>query len=327
MIKKILGFLNIFLSLKIKFFKPEKADILLYDQGIRFNYLFQKSFEDIKFQIFYKRLEDDIDITFYNIKNFLKEDIKTISIQRCARESKEFKNFNNYKKKLIADYVLLFSMNQKKFYRKYIKAKYLEIGSFQNNFYKKKNKTNKKLILLISQFLEQFKLSKQFEHEKKIVQFLKMYCKKNKYNFKILIKNLSGYDFLKDEINRSPSIYLKYFQFLNKNNLILNQGMKTNYYFLDDSKLVIFIDSSLGEEAASRKNKVLRIPFLKKFNKESKSYEVFFLKDFNSFEKKINQTISGDKKIYLNNLKSNGLIKFNEDNKILKNLVYKILNK
>ena len=58
MIKKILGFLNIFLSLKIKFFKPEKADILLYDQGIRFNYLFQKSFEDIKFQIFYKRLEE-----------------------------------------------------------------------------------------------------------------------------------------------------------------------------------------------------------------------------------------------------------------------------
>ena len=99
---------------------------------------------------------NDIDITFYNIKNFLKEDIKTISIQRCARESKEFKNFNNYKKKLIADYVLLFSMNRKKFYRKYIKAKYLEIGSFRNNFYKKKNKTNKKLILLISQFLEQF---------------------------------------------------------------------------------------------------------------------------------------------------------------------------
>ena len=41
---------------------------MLYDQGVRFNYLFIKSFKNITFEIFYKRFEKiNLYILFYTI--------------------------------------------------------------------------------------------------------------------------------------------------------------------------------------------------------------------------------------------------------------------
>ena len=116
---------SILFGLKFTLIKPRSADILLYDQGVRFNFLFIKSFKNLKFEIFYKRYEkinlyilllvifkggiknikqnylityvkivnpkiivtsNDVDVKFYTIKNYFKH-IKVIAIQRSFKEN------------------------------------------------------------------------------------------------------------------------------------------------------------------------------------------------------------------------------------------------
>lgn len=358
----------IFFGFKFTLIKPNRADILLYDQGVRFNFLFIKSFKNLKFEIFYKRYEkinlyilllvifkhgikninhnylityiqivnpkiivtsNDVDIRFYTIKNYLKH-IKVIAIQRSFKEKHEFNLFKLGKKNYSADYILLFSLNQKKYFDKYIMSKYVKIGSFVNNFYPKK-KIKKKQILLISQFIQDFKNKKQFFHEKKLLRFLVNYCDKKNLKLKILIKNLSGYNYEKEKDYKSALIYREYFNFINSKSIILQSKSKTNYDYLDENILVIFMDSALGLECISRKNKTLRVPLLKTKSGYSDpllgkiKYDTLNLENYFKFEKKLDQINDYNENLYLKKFNSNDLLHYDQNNLILKKIVKNLI--
>ena len=58
MIKDFFYFLKVFFKCRFKFQKPEKAEILLYDQGLLFNQHFIKNFSEVNIEILYTRLEE-----------------------------------------------------------------------------------------------------------------------------------------------------------------------------------------------------------------------------------------------------------------------------
>ena len=88
----------------------------------------------------------DYNPTFYQLKSILNDpSIKLIAIQSSHRTKKNYKEFkaknlNQYS----ADYILLHSKQYKQYYEKYIKSKYLVVGSFKNNSIKKVNGTDNK---------------------------------------------------------------------------------------------------------------------------------------------------------------------------------------
>lgn len=365
--KKII---SIIFGSKFIFQSPKKANILLYDQGVRFNNLFMKSFKNRKFEIFYKRFEkinlyvliltllksgyknlkqnylknyikivnpklvvtsNDVDILFYTIKKLVKK-IKTIAVQRSFREINEFNLFKSKKKnEYCADYVFLFSSNQKKIFKRFISSKFIEIGSFANNFYKKKKNT-KKQILLISQFIQDFENKKQFYHEKKILKFLINYCNKKNLKLKILLKNLSSYNYKDKKDYKSAKIYKKYFDFVDKDSIICQSNSKTNYNFLDENILVIFMDSALGLECISRGNKTLRIP-LSKIKRGhidpllgKIKYDIHLLDNYLKFEKKLNFIRDYDQNLYFKKFNSKDLLYYDQNNKILKKMLKRLIN-
>mgnify|MGYP006106344243 FL=1 len=349
---------------KITFLRPKKAEIMLYDQGVHFNYLFIKSFKNITFEIFYKRLEkinfyilfytilknglknlkfnyllnyidkvnpkiiitnNDVDTTFYKLKKNIKNTIKTISIQRSFKEKNEFNHFKLQKIKYSSDYLLLFSLEQKKYFKKYIDSKFIVIGSCINNFYKKKIQ-KKNQIIFISEFIKKNLNKSKFFHEKKILIFLLKYCEKKKIKLKILLKNLSGYDYVDKKDNISIKIYRKYFDFVKPKNIISQSRNKTNYDYLDSNKLAIFMDSNLGVETISRGNKTLRIPSIKIKNKIDSffgkiEYDLHALTTYSKFENKLNLMISKNNKKF----NFNKLLYHQKNNKILKRIINQII--
>jgi len=359
---------SIIFGSKFSLLKPKKANILLYDQGMRFNYLFIKTFKNLKFEIFYKRFEkinlyilfltifrnglknlkqnylidyiksvdpkivvtsNDVDPRFYKIKNHLKK-IKTIAIQRNFKEKREFDLFKSSKEKYSSDFVLLFSLSQKKYFEKHIKSKFIEIGSFSNNYYKK-NRLKKKQIILISQFILNFENKKQFFHEKKVIKFLMKYCEKNKIKLKILLKNLSNYNFDHYMDVKSAKIYKNYFNFINTKSLVSQTKTKTNYNYLDENLMVIFMDSALGFECLSRGNKTLRIPLNKKGKDVNNlllgkmKYDTHFLTNYSRFVKKLNQVKDYNRNLYLKKFNCKDLIHYDENNKTLKKIIKNII--
>ena len=366
---KLLEKFKVLILCKYTFLKPPKADILLYDQGVRFNFLFKKSFKNLKFDIFYKRLEkinlnilikaffvggikkikdnylklyiesvepriiitsNDVDTRFYGIKKLINKNIFTIVVQRNyrekKREKKDFQNFKLTKEHYICDYFFLFTKEQKKFYQKYITSKYFEIGSFSNNFHKRKIKKIKNQILFISQFTPMFINTDNYQHESKIIKYLIEVCRLKKMKLKIIVKNLVSYDHLSNNFDRSFQIYLKHFTFLNKSFFFIQDKSHSNYDFLDNNKLIVFADSQLGVEAASRHNRVLCVPKdildIKDFN-----YDICSIENFSNFFEKVSQILKKSNRLYFNKNYKNNLLKYDEDNMTIKNLVKKLLKK
>lgn len=349
---------------KVAFLRPKKAEIMLYDQGVRFNYLFIKSFKNTTFEIFYKRLEkinfyilfytilknglknlkfnyllnyidkvspkiiitnNDADTTFYKLKKNIKKSIKTISIQRSFKEKNELNHFKQQKIKYSSDYLLLFSLDQKKYFKKYIDSKFFVIGSFVNNYYKKK-KQKKNQIIFISEFIKENFNKYKFFHEKKILIFLLKYCERKKIKLKVLLKNLSGYDYVDKKDNISIKIYKKHYGFVKQKNIISQSRDKTNYDYLDLNKLIVFMDSNLGVETISRGNKALRIPSIKIKNKIDPffgkiEYDLHTLTSYSKFENKLNLILKQNKKKF--NFKK--LLYYDKDNRIVKKIINQII--
>ncbi len=362
MIKKVLGFLKIFLSMKIKFFKPEKVDILLYDQGIKFNYLFQRSFKKFKFDIFYRRYEsiniyimfktilrsqlknikinylknyieetspkvivtcNDIDSTFYQIKNIINPKVIMIALQLNFRISSDFKSFTKMKNEYKVDYLFTFSNFFSNYYSKILTSKkIIPAGSFMNNYYTKNLKKKKKYdILFISQFKRNLFEKKIYYKEKKLLEILQKYCSKNKKKFKIAIKTLDNSSYNEEEnfIN-SQNIYIKYFRIVKKNNLLSYSKNFSNYKNLDMAKVVLTMDSTLGLEAFARGNKVLAFPTYKSFSK--KDFFISYEPNYKFFKRKIETIMNlSDKSYFKNASKSIFNINYNYENQKLKKIV------
>ena len=197
------------LKITLKFTKPKKSKILLFDYTNQV--IFQKTIKQ-KLEVLFIRLEvinffilfmaikfygirnlgknyiktyieyvdpkiiitfNELHSTFYLLKNLLKKkNFFTIAIQDGFRTLPNFKDFNlknikNYK----VDKILIFSKKDEKLYSNISKSPKNILGSFRNNFYRKKklNVKNKK-ILLISQYRDEYRKTeknKYFIREKK----------------------------------------------------------------------------------------------------------------------------------------------------------------
>lgn len=169
------------------------------------------------------------------------------------------------KEKWFLDYFFVFSQTYQVTYEKFVKGKMLDIGSFKNNIYPRENSNKKNTNIL---FISQYRISKnyglykyenkQFSHsdfylaEKKVVAFLSDFCKRKKIELVI-----AGHcDQSIDEENFFSNI-------INKNNdrsgwkFVPNDNEWSSYKLIDDSSIIVFIDSALGYESYARDKKTV----------------------------------------------------------------------
>ncbi len=197
---------------------------------------------------------------FYRINKNKK--IKYIAIQNGANLGKgQFQIYQKkIKKKYYCDYVFCYGELDKKLMSKVVDAKFYKIGSFVSNMIKKKKKFVNS-ISYISTYRDYKKYGKDstigrdmsfeifYSTEQIILNFLNDFCKKKKIELKILGSNRSVGEYFK-ELNFYKKIILKKgWSYLPRKNFM------SNYIESDQSRIVSFIDSSLGYESLGRYNK------------------------------------------------------------------------
>ncbi len=201
----------------------------------------------------------DNNISFFEIK--LKDfNFKKIIIQNGIGivNSLEKLDFN---KKYEIDYVFVFNENYSNFYSKIIQGKTIVHGSLRNNFapvsYTKKIKHD---ILFVSQFRDKkFFSNKKYSWEKwhkaelETIKIVNEFCVENQKKLTIAgfyQKDLSDEKIFYENILNSENKKCQYV-FLSKENK--NQ----TYELMDESNLVITIDSAMGYEGLTRCSKIL----------------------------------------------------------------------
>ena len=257
--------------------------------------------------------------TFYLLKKLIKKNyFFTIAVQDGFRTLPNFSGFNLKKTKdYKVDKILVFSRSDKELYENISSSPKVVAGSFRNNFYKKINDIRNKKILLISQYRDEYKKSekkKYFIREKKILEYLKLFCKKN--DIKFLIATKPGV---------SKNRYINAFNLKKNSEIISDLNFKKKYEIIDKSEVTIFVDSTLGMEALSRGNKVISFPF--------EPYpgvpNFFWSYKINQeiFEKKLNLIYKMKTNYWLKriNSKKEVFVNYNPGNTILLNIIKKQL--
>ena len=277
---------------------------------------------------------NDLNPRFYLIKKNIDPKITTIVLQQSFRDKNNFNNFKLKKNFYNVDYLFVFSKFFKNYYSKKISAKKIIIsGSFLNNFFSIRKKKNSN-ILFISQYKEYLNDINYYNHEKKLLKFLVEYSKKNKINYKVNIR-LQTSKSKNDELNKeiSKKIYINKFEFLKKNDLIIsnsaNQTKKKNttYDYLNKFNNIITIDSSIGLEVLARKQKIISFP-LNPFFGSKKDFFLSKKLNYKNFCYLLNLIISmKEEDFYRKSKKSKLMISYDKDNKYLKNLILRLLNK
>ena len=170
---------------------------------------------------------------FYKLKKEFPEMI-FLSIQNGIRTNRDFIDIQEENKtNLVSDYFLTFSENYSRRYAKFIKAKFIPIGSFKLNLLNL-NCSEKKDILFISKHKKPFVPFTEY----KIIDFLIKYCKEKKINLDICHKQ----DIRKIYENTFKSKYKKI-------NFKFGKRKNYSYHLLKDYKLIFFNDSTLGYES------------------------------------------------------------------------------
>ena len=284
-------FYIIFIKTKFIFSKPKKVDILLYDQGLKFNKLINNYFKKSKKAILFARFEElnifiilDILIRFKFLnnhslfQNYLIEYCKltkpkliissTLWDERLLSLKKklDFKTeiilvqlfplkeeyFKHIKKKYKVDYIFHMNKISSQILMKYFFSKYIKIGSLFNNCFKIKKKKSKN-ILLISGFRKKF-IVRQPTNEFQLN--IKHEQKLVKILSKNIIKNSKFRILLKPFTN--PEDYYKFMK-VNKSIIIQNNNLNP-YNLMDKYNLIItIIDSTMGHEALARGIKHIRV--------------------------------------------------------------------
>lgn len=286
----------------------------------------------------------DNDISFYElISDF---SCKSISIQNSYRSTqldifakiKDLKNRN-----LKCNYILAYNQHVGDLYKKFLESEIVQIGSFRSNS-KKKNILKKKYdILFVSSYKghdeNEFFIKKQNitwgeirAGEEIILRHLKHFIKKNdKMRLFILgctitnkVKEQKYWDQKLDGIN---------FTF------IPQDRKRDTYKIIDETKVLISIDSSLGYESIARGNKICVFSVRPdKYPTDSSKFGwPFKLKDkgffwtnsleYSEFERVLNDTFLISEKEYFQS-KTQDIIPnqiiFDEDNKAFKKIINQI---
>lgn len=266
----------------------------------------------------------DYNPTFFLLKDLVKEKkFKTIAVQSSYRTEENYKMFKKiFYLKYNCDYFLFLDLfTKKKIIEKIITAKFFNIGSFKNNLIKVENKRKKFDILFLSQFKSNFVKNKKniYTREKKILKWILKLSKKYHYTFKVAIKNNISAKIKTFKENKKE--YLDHFKFLSKTN-VLEPRKKNNYNYVDEAKIVVFSNSTLGIEALSRGAKILSYPPVS-YNLKK---EFFWSMNFNylSFRKKIIEILNMNKKKWDTMVKNSPLkIKYDINNKIFIKIIKK----
>ena len=204
----------------------------------------------------------DNNLNFYEYKN---KKIKKIAIQNGRRTSLDSDIFSNLiekinkREKYFTDYLFVHSKSIKKIYEKFINGKICVSGSFRSN--NEKISVNKKVndILYISTFRNtevgnenkiliknylnsNYTIKDWINHELRLLKWLRFYSLK--YNRKISI--------LGSQVNYKNELY-HYQKNMNcKFNFIKKTNNRKTYQILDESRIVVGIDSTLLNEALGR---------------------------------------------------------------------------
>ena len=278
-------------------------------------------------------------VYFYKIKN-ININITTISLQNGHTfifNSKfiEALKTESKKNKLSADYILTINKYfTENLFKKYIKSKCIEIGSFKNNFYvKKKINKKRKSIAFISQWRPP-----EYLHAAKDPALYAFYDTATKILPKL--QNFTNKNNLKLEIFGSdwdPREIIFYNKILGNNNWVFQKRKTNNYSYQNTDKVefVVFVDSSLGFESLARGNKTISFYFQKKFNNSNrfKNFGFNFLKNKGKFwtdknsDQEFNRLINYVKKIEIDQWKKenfsiiNKIMQYDQNNLKFKNLL------
>lgn len=186
------------------------------------------------------------------IKSFLKN-VKVAVVQNGTRYlNNDISNFRGTKK-FSVDYYFTFNKYYSQLLSKFINAKFISIGSVQNNKYKILKKKSRS-ILFISDFdnteylysLKNYKNYKNYyKPEFKLLPLIENFCKKNGYNLNIAPRI---FDYKQE--------YLFYKKIFKSNKWKLLKKTNNSFRYIDESELIIFIQSTLGYEALFRNAKI-----------------------------------------------------------------------
>jgi surface carbohydrate biosynthesis protein len=198
----------------------------------------------------------DNDPNFYKLKKFC-PDVKFISFQNGFRRKKnDFFGIVNNEKKLSCDYFYTWGNNICNEYKKYIKTKYIILGSFKTYFANNYFLNKKKPLIYISsskldkndksEFIKQY-----YAYEKKLILLLCKYCLSQNIEFVILKRTSS----INEEL---------YFRGVVQNKIKFikiprNKTIK-KYDILGDYEVAVSICSSLGLENLALGRKTVFFP-------------------------------------------------------------------
>jgi len=269
---------------KIKFFfnLPEKKKILLYDDtnlwvlkkitNEKFNILKTREEKEIYFWILIKQIIFfdfkfttycknyikfttpkivitfiDTNIDFYQLKNSF-VNTNFISIQNGTRTPDWFESHAMKKaKNLSCDHIFVFNKFLKFKYSNYINSKIHIIGNYKNNMVNISETRNYNQFLIISEFEKDDK--KKIIFQKKLLYLINLYICNSNIKINILLKS-------KNDLNQKKEI--EFYKKIFKSNCSFIKSLEWNqsYKIIDKFENIIFMYSTLGYEAISRKKKI-----------------------------------------------------------------------
>ena len=262
----------------------------------------------------------DNNLGFYKLKKFYNK-AKYVSVQNAVRTTKNdiFYDMKKLKKnkELKCDYVLSFNNEIGKFYKAFCSAKIIPIGSILSNN-QRKIKNKKYDLMFISTYRPG--ASNEIFLKNPFTTFLSYRKKENE-----LLKNLSEYANEKNLIlyilgskiqsQKEEFLYFKNLLGSKKFKFIPNKKGRNAYKIIDQSKLTISTDSTLGYEAGSRGNNT--IFFSVRGNKKKLNSS--------NFGWPLKKTLKG--KFWSNDVKKNSIKKLIEKPYFKKNKFYPEIKK
>lgn len=277
--KKILIFDSDDSEKLIKYLNKKNVEVMdmrmLYEANQRLNiYILLKCFLNFKFSIkeyleeYVRAVNPKLLITltdnypiFYHLHKVNKK-MTTAIVQKSFRsytESDILSRLDKLRKikDYHCDYLLMFNTEIGKIFKSFLNGKIIPIGSFRSNFVLKKKKIKKEIDLL---FISVWRRPPFINKTEDLIFFenLKKYCKKKNLTLQVLgacrvtadytIKSYMYQKMEYDYYTKHLGSYMKKFIYRDKN--------RNSYEYVDKSNIILSIDSTLGYEACSRKNKV-----------------------------------------------------------------------
>ena len=175
-------------------------------------------------------------------------------------------NKMNIKEKYKIDFFFVFGKSFKKVFSKYFDSEFIVLGSFRNNLINAQKSKTKDLVY-ISGFKSVIKKKRMllqngssitgenyyYKSDRILLNFLIIYCKKNKINLRILMRSQNN-----DLLESSKEKYF-FSEFLGKNvnvKFIKKEARFSAYKLINNFNYFVTQDSTLGYELLCKKKKV-----------------------------------------------------------------------